>query len=1075
MFTFDRVFQGAETQDDVFRDAGRPIADSALKGYNASIFAYGQTGSGKTFTMQGADGSRGLIPRMLEYCFVNLERLKLQGTTVVVHCSYLEIYNENVYDLLDFETHANMGQPGFVLPSKNVREDTRRGVFVEGAVEESLGSVQDAFALLKRGADLRHVGATNMNRESSRSHSIFTLSMEIKSPAEDASSALEITRTSRINLVDLAGSERQRLTKATGNRLNEAKHINKSLSALGNVISALVERGKGRVFHVPHRDSVLTYLLRDSLGGNTKTSIIATISPDATNFQDTLSTLQFGQRAKRIKNSVKANTSISSDVSVLQREVRRLREELGRAKQPMEGENQVDSLENSALTAAEAIEKKQQENRESLSENADFQRIEAYVLKNGGLTEAIGSTAHQILRQRIAHLEEVLLHVLKELGGSREKIRHLSSEMREHHENEQVLRDDVEAKKLLLQLLEQKLKAAELADSTWFEQNEAILTECRDTSNELSLQAQIAQLKIQNASYATMFKSRAMSDENDSFEHRLSSVQMQLEAVLDDKKGLESIVKRLDKENKKLVSELENERQREEEEKDSFDCPDVYRPLGSLSSDQDLVAALEEELKQAISRADKLEQELFLEMERKAEGDAERERIKRVLDSMRVKSSGNRRASTGNFVPATFSGQTSPNAVSRAMVKVAAEAHRSARELKNVAVDIRDDQPQMTAENLVRQRLLTQLNDARKQLKEAEKNNRRLSVQLERQATSARKAKLNLRKSLSERDTNLGNEQQRLVESESKFQMLQEQHERLMCTNKELKEAVEMANSFADYKSKQLDKVMGEMETLRRRLTAQYNPGNDFASSILRASSGSVMTKQSRDSFQTVRLSTFENDDTATHHGTPRQSSISALGFTPRSSMSDVESFNPATTLRNSFTPEQPPKNNKYQLNTTKMRENLPSTSNDDSSTRANAPNLCASPKKSVAAFFPVSESSSAAAAAAATPVAPPKTDGKQKSTSNSGKGSSSKFSSSKHHGHSRRSSGLLTPRSLRERMRASYASNENDRIHSNVKSTPESGSKKPSGLSVQHNTGSGSTSGSPFRLSQFLRFSSSR
>ncbi|GBG30754.1 Kinesin-like protein KIF15 [Hondaea fermentalgiana] len=1121
MFTFDRVFHGEEDQEAVFRDAGRPIADSALKGYNASIFAYGQTGSGKTFTMQGMKNSRGLIPRMLEYCFVNLERLKAEGTAVVVHCSYLEIYNENVYDLLDFDSHAKSNQPGFVLPSKSVREDTRKGVFVENAVEQSLGSVQDAFDLIARGTELRHVGATKMNRESSRSHSIFTLSIEIKSLADEATGTMEITRNSRINLVDLAGSERQRMTKSSGSRLNEAKHINKSLSALGNVISALVEQGKGRVFHIPHRDSVLTYLLRDSLGGNTRTSIIATISPDASNFQDTLSTLQFGQRAKRIRNVVKANTTMSSDVSVLQREVRRLRDELDRAKR-LAAESVPDMITSGTdapaaggaddagnvsptLTTAETIEKQQQllqEAREALTENADFQRVEANVLKREGF-DAAEATGQQILRQRIAHLEEVLLQILKELAGGRDKAKLLGSEIRERIETEQVLRDDIEAKKLLLQLLEQKLKAAEAADPEWFQNEESVLREVKDTSSELVLQAQVAQVKAENASLATMLKTRTSSAEAHNIERRLCSMQMQLEAVLDDKKGLESIVKRLGDENKSLREELKRETERADANETSSSSRNVSFATNGLrspsargatteddqsfdSASQDLIVALEAELKQAIERADKLEQEVFLEMERKAEGDAERERIQRVLDSMRVKRSGSRRASTGNFTGAGESSRTysttetgssgddttssSPSAVSRAIVKVAAEAHRSARELTNAAA--RDDgklveeNAQSTAETLVRQRLLTQLSDARKQLKESEKANRRLQVQLEREIIAARKQKQKLRKSISEKDTSLGTEQQRVVDREAKYQMLKEKHERTLCTNKELQEAVEMANSFADYKTKQLESALKELELFKQKQAMVTRTPNrltdDFGAHHKRGSTSSSMTKQSRDSSQTVRLSTFEDD--ATTQRTTRKSSMSVLGITPRSSSaSDSDSQIPAPGIRrsSSFNPD---------------RESIALT-----------------PKRSVAEFFPMSTeatpvpptppastdaagSATPQIAASATPRQPPKS-----AVPTSASSSVAKLGRSGR----RRSSGILTPKSLRERARGVNA--ENDRQSSNLgsgaKATPTpSSSSSSSSSSSATSSGSKKTPNanqtpptSAFRFANLLRFSSSR
>jgi len=272
----------------------------------------------------------GLIPRTLEYLFARIHAESLSSPTTVytVKCSYIEIYNETIYDLLD-PSGATCG----------LREDTKRGgVFVEGCRVCRVDGPQAAYDLFAEGARNRHVAATGMNRESSRSHSVFTLHIQSQQQrGADGSSSLEdelaTVRESRFNLVDLAGSERQQLTGTVGLRLKEAGNINKSLLALSNVINALVETAAGgRPRHVHYRDSRLTFLLRDSLGGNAKTCIVACVGPAAAAAGETLSTLRFAQRAKMIRNKAIVNEAMRGGVPQLQAEIRRLQLELAKQK-----------------------------------------------------------------------------------------------------------------------------------------------------------------------------------------------------------------------------------------------------------------------------------------------------------------------------------------------------------------------------------------------------------------------------------------------------------------------------------------------------------------------------------------------------------------------------------------------------------------------------------------------------------------------------------------------------------------------------------------------------------------------
>ncbi|NXE45523.1 KIF15 protein, partial [Casuarius casuarius] len=324
IFTFDYVANMETTQESVFSGVAKSIVESCMNGYNGTIFAYGQTGSGKTFTMMGPADSdnfthslRGVIPRSFEYLFFLIEREKEKagsGKSFLCKCSFIEIYNEQIFDLLD------SASAGLFL-----REHIKKGVFVDGAVEQVLSSAAEAYqVVLTTGWRNRRVASTSMNRESSRSHAVFTITVE----SMEKNNEIVNIRSSLLNLVDLAGSERQKDTHTEGLRLKEAGNINRSLSCLGQVITALVDVGNGKQRHICYRDSKLTFLLRDSLGGNAKTCIIANVHPGSRCFGETLSTLNFAQRAKLIKNKAVVNEDTQGNVSQLQAEVKKLKEQL---------------------------------------------------------------------------------------------------------------------------------------------------------------------------------------------------------------------------------------------------------------------------------------------------------------------------------------------------------------------------------------------------------------------------------------------------------------------------------------------------------------------------------------------------------------------------------------------------------------------------------------------------------------------------------------------------------------------------------------------------------------------------
>uniref|UniRef100_A0A669BGZ5 Kinesin family member 13A n=1 Tax=Oreochromis niloticus TaxID=8128 RepID=A0A669BGZ5_ORENI len=285
-------------QEVVFKCLGEGILENAFQGYNACIFAYGQTGSGKSFSMMGNGEQPGLIPRLCCSLFERVHRETNEGHSFKVEVSYMEIYNEKVRDLLD---------PKGSRQSLKVREHKVFGPYVDGLSQLAVTSFEDIEVLMSEGNKSRTVAATNMNEESSRSHAVFM---------------------SKMSLVDLAGSERVSKTGAAGERLKEGSNINKSLTTLGCVISALADQsaGKGKAKFVPYRDSVLTWLLKDNLGGNSKTAMIATVSPAADNYEETLSTLRYADRAKRIVNHAVVNEDPNARI------IRELREEVEKLK-----------------------------------------------------------------------------------------------------------------------------------------------------------------------------------------------------------------------------------------------------------------------------------------------------------------------------------------------------------------------------------------------------------------------------------------------------------------------------------------------------------------------------------------------------------------------------------------------------------------------------------------------------------------------------------------------------------------------------------------------------------------------
>ncbi|XP_054742880.1 kinesin-like protein Klp68D [Anastrepha obliqua] len=305
MFTYDAAYDASASQINLYNEVVFPLVSSVLEGFNGCIFAYGQTGTGKTFTMEGVRGNnelQGIIPRTFEQIWLHINRT--ENFQFLVDVSYLEIYMEELRDLLKPNSkHLEVRERG-------------SGVYVPNLHAINCKSVDDMLNVMHIGNKNRTVGFTNMNEHSSRSHAIFMIRIEM------CDIETNTIKVGKLNLIDLAGSERQSKTGASAERLKEASKINLALSSLGNVISALAENSP----HVPYRDSKLTRLLQDSLGGNSKTIMIANIGPSSYNYNETLTTLRYASRAKTIQNKpVKNEDPQDAKLKEYQEEIERLK------------------------------------------------------------------------------------------------------------------------------------------------------------------------------------------------------------------------------------------------------------------------------------------------------------------------------------------------------------------------------------------------------------------------------------------------------------------------------------------------------------------------------------------------------------------------------------------------------------------------------------------------------------------------------------------------------------------------------------------------------------------------------
>jgi len=394
-FNFDHVFGENSTQEQVFNIAALPVISDMLQGYNCTIFVYGQTSSGKTFSMTGDRENPGLSPRLLKKIFDHIYN-STDNTRFTIHVSYIEIYLEKIRDLLN-------------PVNDNLKLRQNDQVWIQGVTEEYMSCYDDVMDCMRRGNSNRTVGETRMNQRSSRSHSVFMLTLEQYNPDKD------IRIVSKLVLVDLAGSESVAKTGATGLLLKQAQHTNKSLTYLGIVIKALTENSK----HIPYRDSKLTRILSDSLGGTSKTCLIVTCSPSIYNLTETISTLRFGTRVKTIKNRPRINIKSTDEYKQLLADAYKRIEELenggGIVSTTDDLQEQLARKEHEIELLTEEynhnITKKEEELKEKILENQKLKR-ELIIKSNGLSTKYIQGVMES--RQELINVLEVALRNAEE-------------------------------------------------------------------------------------------------------------------------------------------------------------------------------------------------------------------------------------------------------------------------------------------------------------------------------------------------------------------------------------------------------------------------------------------------------------------------------------------------------------------------------------------------------------------------------------------------------------------------------------------------------------------------------------
>lgn len=480
-FAFERIFRGAEvTNQQVYAQAASDLAKSVVDGFNVTVFAYGQTGSGKTHTMSGTPEDPGIIPRLLEDVFGQLEAGDDDCTASV---QFVEIYNDEIFSLLP-EGHGRVDDS-----KKQLQElEDRTGWVIKGVKQRPVSNVEHVMKLFEMGQRQRHTGATMMNERSSRSHSVLILEVSRVSSAKKGGKAVQ----SRVVLVDLAGSERQEKTGAQGDRFEEAKSINGSLFELGNVIEKLSECDPKS--HVPYRNSVLTKVLRASLGGNSKTLMIIACSEAESNQQETVTTLKYGARASKVKNVAHVNETMTLEQAMAR--ITELEKKLAAGQvTPRSPSNMVDKKRIEELEGQLVIALKRAEDAEALLEEV-HRDMEATDIAMGLLETRVNRAEEEAEERRLAVLglqserDELKEQHRVEENALKEEIASLKLELKQKELREASMLAEAAHQKEQIGFLEQKLvEAAE--DTADIEQLSAHVdkkfAECKQLKKDLAL------------------------------------------------------------------------------------------------------------------------------------------------------------------------------------------------------------------------------------------------------------------------------------------------------------------------------------------------------------------------------------------------------------------------------------------------------------------------------------------------------------------------------------------------------------------------------------------------------------
>lgn len=486
-FTYDAVYGALSTQKSLYDEVVRPLVSSVLEGFNGCVFAYGQTGTGKTFTMRGDNDSenQGVIPRAFEQIWAHINRA--QNMNFLVEASYLEIYMEEVRDLLKPNSKKSL----------ELREKEGVGVYVPNLHSVLCKSVEDMMQVMHTGNRNRTVGRTKMNESSSRSHAIFSVKIEM------AEMDSNVVKVGKLNLIDLAGSERQTKTGATDHRLKEASKINRALSSLGNVISALAENSS----HVPYRDSKLTRLLQDSLGGNSKTLMIANVGPSEYNYSETLTTLRYASRAKTIQNKpVKNEDPQDAKLREYQEEIMRLRK--------MIAERQQRERNGGTLSRRSAGDGQPAANVRSLNRNAQQADDEEEDEGVDEVDEENGKEA-AVLSQIDKDSKEKLLHEREVTNELAQKLEQIEGQLVRGGRNivDTYTERQVELERKLSEISERKKREVEMQQL--LESQEESTTEIRETVTSLQQEVDLKTRKLKKCYAKWMALKQELVDTRD--------------------------------------------------------------------------------------------------------------------------------------------------------------------------------------------------------------------------------------------------------------------------------------------------------------------------------------------------------------------------------------------------------------------------------------------------------------------------------------------------------------------------------------------------------------------------------